>query len=166
MNEKSDAIEFWETRYRAGRMPWDFGGVPRALTGWLHTATAPGRVLIPGCGSGYEVSAFHAAGWDVVAIEMKASDGRVMWRLRNENFRNHGELRFPEVTWIEDPARQPAKRVVIYAVEMAASPHPYADSQIRALTDLVERAISKLAAAREVVEHHLLVARVVRHALK
>lgn len=28
-----------------------------------------GRVLIPGCGSGYEVAAFAAAGYDVVAID-------------------------------------------------------------------------------------------------
>jgi len=29
----------------------------------------PGRVLIPGCGSGYEVQAFHDAGFDVTAID-------------------------------------------------------------------------------------------------
>jgi SAM-dependent methyltransferase len=66
---KSDETEFWQTRYLDGKMPWDFHGVPCALTGWLNTATPPGRVLIPGCGSGYEVKAFHDAGWDVVAID-------------------------------------------------------------------------------------------------
>lgn len=66
---KSDEVEFWETRYAAGKMPWDFRGVPRALTGWLTKANPPGRVLIPGCGSGYEVKAFQDAGWDVVAID-------------------------------------------------------------------------------------------------
>ena len=29
----------------------------------------PGRAFIPGCGSGYEVKAFHAAGWQVMAID-------------------------------------------------------------------------------------------------
>jgi SAM-dependent methyltransferase len=29
----------------------------------------PTRVLIPGCGSGYEVKAFHEAGYDVTALE-------------------------------------------------------------------------------------------------
>jgi SAM-dependent methyltransferase len=28
-----------------------------------------GRALIPGCGSGYEVRAFHERGWDVLAVD-------------------------------------------------------------------------------------------------
>jgi SAM-dependent methyltransferase len=50
-------------------MPWDFGGVPAALKSFLARSSSPGRVLIPGCGSGYEVKAFHAAGYDVKAID-------------------------------------------------------------------------------------------------
>jgi SAM-dependent methyltransferase len=61
-------IEFWDSRYRTGRTPWDFGGVPAALSAWLATAK-PGCVLIPGCGSGYEVRAFDERGWDVVAVD-------------------------------------------------------------------------------------------------
>jgi len=64
--------EFWNRRYRMGRTPWDFGGVPAALIDWLATA-APGRVLIPGCGSGYEVRAFHEHGWDVQAIDFSTA---------------------------------------------------------------------------------------------
>jgi hypothetical protein len=41
-------------------MPWDFGGVPV----FLEKHYGPGRVLIPGCGSGYEIEAFSSAGWD------------------------------------------------------------------------------------------------------
>jgi len=69
MNTKSDEAEFWESRNTGGKMPWDFRGVPRALISWLKTANSSGRVLIPGCGSGYEVKAFQDAGWDVVAID-------------------------------------------------------------------------------------------------
>jgi hypothetical protein len=64
-----DDVEFWDSRYRAGRMPWDLVGVPNALTRWLSTFPSPGRALIPGCGSGYEVQAFHDANWDVMAID-------------------------------------------------------------------------------------------------
>jgi SAM-dependent methyltransferase len=46
-----------------------FGGVPAALKSFLARSSAPGRVLIPGCGSGYEVQAFHTAGYDVTAID-------------------------------------------------------------------------------------------------
>ena len=62
-------VEFWQSRYVSGRTPWDAGGVPAALTRWLARSTRTGRVLIPGCGSGYELKAFHDAGWDVVALD-------------------------------------------------------------------------------------------------
>ena len=61
--------DFWTSRYAAGKTPWDFGGVPAALKSFLARSFAPGRVLIPGCGSGYEVQAFHEAGYDVTAID-------------------------------------------------------------------------------------------------
>jgi SAM-dependent methyltransferase len=61
-------MEFWDSRYRVGRMPWDFNGVPRDLSTYLQSVE-PGRVLIPGCGSGYEVRAFHERGWNVLAID-------------------------------------------------------------------------------------------------
>jgi SAM-dependent methyltransferase len=65
---KSSDRKFWDIRYRAGKMPWDFGGVPGALNTYLETAK-PGRVLIPGCGAGYEARTFHDRGCDVLAID-------------------------------------------------------------------------------------------------
>ena len=69
MRTESEEVEFWDSRYRTGRTPWDFGGVPAALRRWLAATAPQGRALIPGCGSGYEVQAFHEAGWDVTAID-------------------------------------------------------------------------------------------------
>jgi SAM-dependent methyltransferase len=66
--QDSSRPEFWDVRYRGGVTPWDAAGVPPRLAGWLKTA-APCRVLIPGCGAGYEVAAFEAAGHEVTAIE-------------------------------------------------------------------------------------------------
>jgi SAM-dependent methyltransferase len=60
--------EFWEKRFRDGTTPWDAGCTPPRLEQFLQTQ-APARVLIPGCGAGYEVRAFHEAGWDVLAID-------------------------------------------------------------------------------------------------
>ena len=65
----SNHPDFWTVRYAAGKTPWDFGGVPSALKSFLERSSVPGRVLIPGCGSGYEVQAFHRAGYDVSAID-------------------------------------------------------------------------------------------------
>ena len=67
--ESETDVEFWDSRYREGRTPWDFQGVPVALTRWIAAAPSGGSALIPGCGSGYEVRAFADAGWDVTAID-------------------------------------------------------------------------------------------------
>lgn len=65
----SNRPDFWTVRYAAGKTPWDFGGVPAALKSFLARSSTRGRVLIPGCGSGYEVQAFHDAGYDVTGID-------------------------------------------------------------------------------------------------
>ncbi len=66
------APEFWDIRFREGRMPWDAGGVPHELAKYLAGASGGGRVLIPGCGAAYEVAAFHEAGYEVTAIDFSA----------------------------------------------------------------------------------------------
>lgn len=63
---------FWTKRWEAGKTPWDFGGVPPALVAFLKREPTATRVLIPGCGTGYEVRAFHETGYDVSAIEFSA----------------------------------------------------------------------------------------------
>jgi SAM-dependent methyltransferase len=68
---KQDAAkpEFWERRFRENFTPWDAGGVPLALERFLKTEVRGRRVLVPGCGSGYEVRAFADAGHDVLAVD-------------------------------------------------------------------------------------------------
>ena len=68
---KEDAAqpEFWEKRFREKFTPWDAGGVPSALEQFLKTEPRGQRVLVPGCGSGYEVRAFAEAGHDVLAVD-------------------------------------------------------------------------------------------------
>ncbi len=66
----SSRTQFWVKRWEVGKLPWDLGGVPPNLVSFLtRTQAAPARVLVPGCGSGYEVRAFHEAGYDVTAID-------------------------------------------------------------------------------------------------
>ena len=69
MAQDSSRPDFWDTRYRGGVTPWDAAGVPPRLKSWLQRHEAKLRVLIPGCGTGYEVRAFAAQGHDVLAIE-------------------------------------------------------------------------------------------------
>lgn len=61
--------EFWEKRFRENFTPWDAGRVPEALAHFLQAEVRALRVLIPGCGSGYEVRAFAETGHDVTAID-------------------------------------------------------------------------------------------------
>ncbi|HEX9389858.1 MAG TPA: methyltransferase [Usitatibacteraceae bacterium] len=63
--------EFWNLRFDAAFTPWDQGGVPASLQSWATRASgnpAP-RVLIPGCGSAYEVRFLAGLGWQVSAID-------------------------------------------------------------------------------------------------
>jgi hypothetical protein len=84
--DDSTKPDFWNSRYAAGKMPWDLRGVPAALRSFLAGIKSPGRVLIPGCGSGYEVQAFHDAGFDVTAIDFSEAAieraGRILGPLR------------------------------------------------------------------------------------
>ena len=69
MAQDSSQPDFWDTRFRGGITPWDAGGIPHELGAWLAKKNSSLRVLIPGCGSGYEVRAFAERGHDVLAID-------------------------------------------------------------------------------------------------
>lgn len=62
--------EFWQERFAEGNMPWDRGEANPQLGAWLAAgALEPCRILVPGCGSGYEVAALAKAGFDVTALD-------------------------------------------------------------------------------------------------
>jgi SAM-dependent methyltransferase len=69
MAQDSSRPEFWDTRYAEGVTPWDARRVPPMLAEWIARAPRRGRVLVPGCGTGYEVRAFAEAGFEVDAID-------------------------------------------------------------------------------------------------
>jgi SAM-dependent methyltransferase len=56
-------------RYRDGVTPWDAGGVPARLLEYVATLEGRLRILVPGCGSGYEVALFAQRGHDVRGID-------------------------------------------------------------------------------------------------
>lgn len=64
------AQQFWDVRYQHGVTPWDRGGPSPALTRWLDEGVLDnGRILVPGCGRGYEVVELARRGFDVTAID-------------------------------------------------------------------------------------------------
>lgn len=72
MAQDSSRPDFWDTRYAAGVTPWDARGAPPMLEAWIAAQSdrlRGARVLVPGCGSGYEVRCFARAGCAVLAID-------------------------------------------------------------------------------------------------
>jgi SAM-dependent methyltransferase len=62
------APAFWDERFARGFTPWDRGGVPDALRGFV-ARSRPMTTLIPGCGAAYELAFLSDAGWDARAID-------------------------------------------------------------------------------------------------
>ncbi|MSQ62822.1 MAG: methyltransferase domain-containing protein [Betaproteobacteria bacterium] len=61
---------FWDKRFAEGDTPWDRGAANPQLGIWLATgALKPCRILVPGCGSGYEVAVLAQAGFEVTALD-------------------------------------------------------------------------------------------------
>jgi SAM-dependent methyltransferase len=75
MNSAQDPASpaFWDALFRENRMPWDAGATPPELERHLAEGNGRVRVLVPGCGSAYEVRAFAEAGREVVAIDFSAA---------------------------------------------------------------------------------------------
>lgn len=62
--------EFWEQRFAAGDTPWDRGASSPQLAAWISSGSLkPCRILVPGCGSGYEVADLALAGFEVTGLD-------------------------------------------------------------------------------------------------
>ncbi len=57
---------FWEERYQAGNRPWETYGIPAIFNDVLSLIKPVGRVLIPGCGSAYEMKMFNYADRQII----------------------------------------------------------------------------------------------------
>ena len=63
-------IDFWQARFDEKSIPWDRGVAGPQLTVWLGTELVPGmRLLVPGCGSGWDVAAAARGGLRVTGID-------------------------------------------------------------------------------------------------
>ncbi len=63
----------WEQRYQAGETGWDRAACSPALAQWLENGLSPCRIMIPGCGRGYEVVELARRGFAVTAIDIAPS---------------------------------------------------------------------------------------------
>lgn len=63
--------DFWQNRFESRQTPWDRGAPGPQLAAWLADGTLrPGeRVLVPGCGSGWDVAALARAGVQATGLD-------------------------------------------------------------------------------------------------
>ena len=63
--------ESWEIAWREGRTGWDAGGSPPILLQLVANGDVPeGRVIVPGCGSGYDVFTLSGSGRVAVGFDL------------------------------------------------------------------------------------------------
>ena len=62
-------IDFWQRHFDAGTTPWDRGAASPQLVAWLPHFAAGETVVVPGCGSGWDVAALARAGARVTGLD-------------------------------------------------------------------------------------------------
>jgi len=61
----------WREAWKAGRTPWDAGASPPALRRLIARGAVPaGRILVPGCGTGYDLATLARSDREVVGIDL------------------------------------------------------------------------------------------------
>lgn len=62
----------WNARHAAGDTPWDMGQPSPPLLAFLNEGILPAgrRVLVPGCGRGFEVALLAHAGYAAVGVDL------------------------------------------------------------------------------------------------
>jgi SAM-dependent methyltransferase len=67
--------EFWESMYKAGKMPWDLRGPVPALEEFLSSpyAVSKGKIAVLGCGAGHDCMSFASRGFEVTGIDFAPS---------------------------------------------------------------------------------------------
>jgi SAM-dependent methyltransferase len=73
MKEKNKSEVDWENRYQIRDTPWDKGEAAPPLVDFLKEHKIQGRILVPGCGLGYDAKVLASQGAQVVGIDIAKS---------------------------------------------------------------------------------------------
>src|SRR3990167_991285 len=66
--------DFWQEKFDKNETAWDRGAASPQLLAWLDGgALQPCRILVPGCGSGWEVAELARRGFAVVGLDYTAA---------------------------------------------------------------------------------------------
>lgn len=71
--------DYWEARYQSQDMPWEKGEASPGLVDFLtaHPELPRGTVCVPGCGTGHDVRAWAAAGFQAYGFDLAPSGVRL-----------------------------------------------------------------------------------------
>lgn len=98
---------FWDERFAAGFTPWDEGAVPQRLVQFVAERSARGTILLPGCGSGYELPWLMEQGFDAWSLDFSAAAvararqvaGRWQERVAQADFFDYLPAQAPDVVY-------------------------------------------------------------------
>lgn len=90
---------FWQLKYQNNQTGWDAGSITTPLKEYIDQLINKNiKILIPGCGNGYEAEYLHSKGYDVTVVDVaeaplqnlkKRCPGFPDNKLVHENFFNH-----------------------------------------------------------------------------
>src|SRR5262249_4413213 len=74
-NVNPDSSHWWEGLYRAKTTPWDLGIWAPPLRTFLDSpyGLPPGKMLVPGCGTGFDCVLFASRGYEVTGLDFAPS---------------------------------------------------------------------------------------------
>ena len=125
MEETAQRRSQWESHYQRGETGWDRGAVSPALDHWFGNGNGiPCRVLVPGCGRGYEVAALAHRGFDVTAVDVAPS---AVWHLREVLGRERVNAQVVEADLLHWQAPAPFDAVYEQTCLCALDPNTWPD---------------------------------------
>lgn len=87
MENKKLSDAYWESRYRKGETGWDIGEISTPLLEFFNSLQDKSlRILIPGCGNGYEAAYLHSKGFHNVYLLDFAESPLLHFQKANPDF--------------------------------------------------------------------------------
>ena len=69
MSKDVSNSEFWNQCYIQNNVGWDLGGVTPVFKDWVDKLKTKSKILVPGCGNGYDPLYFASLGHEVLAVD-------------------------------------------------------------------------------------------------
>lgn len=69
MTKNVSSSKFWDQCYDENNIGWDLGRVTPVFKDWVDRLKTKSKILVPGCGNGYDPLYFASLGHEVLAID-------------------------------------------------------------------------------------------------